>query len=455
MSVDLLIRGAQIATECGTFAASIAIDDGVIVSVGDDGVMPSANHVIDASGKFVLPGAIDGHMHVCEDLSVLAEPYETGTQAAAAGGVTTLLLMPWDTPTLETVEILERRKSYATGRSYVDFGFHAGITALDIEDVERNVPALWDAGVTGFKILMVTDDPHFPQLDDGQMVDALRAIASVRGLAVVHAENAAILKRNRERLLAAGRKDPLAYEEYRSALSENEAVRRLLYLAEQVGARVVVAHMSTADGVTRTKEARERGAQTYAEVCPRNLYLSTDDLAQRGSWVKTGPPVRSPSEVAALWRLMGDDSVSVISSDHAAWTKEDRRAGEHDIWVAYDGIPQVQEILPLLLDSVSSGHLSLNDVVRLTSYNPSHIYGLRPRKGLIRPGYDADLVIVDMEQEVTINEQWVKTAVGYSAYEGRTLHGVPTMTLVRGEIVMQDGEIVGSPSHGRFLVRPN
>lgn len=454
MTVDLLVSGGQIATAQGVLRGSIAVDEGRIVAVGEPSVMPPARRTIDASGQVVLPGAIDGHMHLCEDLGILAEPYETGTQAAAAGGVTTLLLMPWDTPALETVEVLERRKRHATGRSYVDFGFHGGVTALTVENVTRNVPALWQAGVTGFKVLMVTDDPNFPHLDDGQLLDALEAVHSVGGLLIVHAENAAILKRNRTRLITAGRKDPLAHEEYRSALSENEAVRRLVFLAERVGARVVIAHMSTARGVVETKKARGRDASIYAEVCPRNLWLSTDDLAQKGAWVKTGPPVRSPHEVEALWPLVVDGGVSIISSDHAAWTKEARLAGRDDIWVAYDGIPQVQETLFLLLDAVSHGRMDLADVVRLTSYNPSRIFGLWPRKGLIHPGFDADLVLVDLTQEVTIQPSMLKTAVGYSAYDGWKLRGAPTMTLVRGVVVMDHGEIIGPSSHGQFVARP-
>ena len=381
------------------------------------------------------------------------EDFLTGTQAAAAGGVTTLLLMPWDTPTLETVDTLEYRKTYVAGRSYVDYGFHGAVTALSASRTAINVPALWQAGVTGIKVLMVTDDPHFPHLDDGQLLDVLEVSARIGVPLIVHAENAAILRRNKERLLAVGRKDPLAHEEYRSALSENEAVRRLTYLTEKTGARVVIAHMSTAEGVSHARAARERGAEIYTEVCPRNLWLSTDDLAQRGAWVKTGPPVRSPSEVAALWPQVRDGGVSIISSDHAAWTKEVRLAGQSDIWVAYDGIPQVQETLSLMLDAVNRGQMTLADVARLTSYNPSRIFGLWPRKGAVLPGFDADLAVVDMDREMTIEPKILKTAVGYSAYEGRTLTGWPVMTFVRGSIVMEEGEIVGSANHGQFIRR--
>ncbi|MFT3872638.1 MAG: amidohydrolase family protein [Nocardioides sp.] len=450
MPVDLVIENAEVASIEGVSQTSFAIDGGVIVAVGDRSAMPSARREIDATGRVVLPGVIDAHTHFCEDANILAEPLETGTRAAAAGGVTTVLLMPWDTPPLDSVDHFDYRRGYAEGRCFVDYGLHGGVTGLTAHTAADTLPALYERGVTGVKVLMVSTDPHFPHLNDAQLVDVLTIMKRLNATLIVHAENQAILSRNRERLLAAGRKDPLAHEEYRSKLSENEAVRRITYLASRIGTRVVVAHMSTAEGVKHTRHARDRGAEIYAEVCPRNLWLSTVDLAKRGSWVKTGPPVRDPAEVEALWPLLRDGSVSILSSDHAAWTKEARLQGQDNIWHAYDGIPQVQEMLPLALDAVNRGALTLPDVVRLTSYNPSDIFGLRPRKGLLEPGYDADLVLVDMEREVILGPEHVKSYVGYSSFEGRRFVGWPVMTLVRGQVVMEDGQVPESPC-GRFI----
>lgn len=452
MSIDLVLSNGRIVSVDGIVEGAIAVDGGRIAAIGDTHALPAARRVIDLEGRLVLPGAIDGHTHLCEDLGVLAEPYETGGAAAAAGGITTVLLMPWDTPTLDSREVLEYRKRYATGRLRVDYGFHGTVTADTADRIEEHVPALWAGGVTALKLLMVTDDPAFPHLDDGQLVAVLRLVAKLGAVVTVHAENAAILKHNRERLLAENRRDPLAHEEYRSTLSENEAVRRLAYFAGQTGARVVVAHMSTADGVTTVRRAREAGVAIESEVCPRNLCLTTEDLAMRGPWVKTGPPVRSPAEVAALWPMLSDGSVSIVSSDHAAWTEANKVGGTDDIWAADGGIPQLQELLPLLLDAVAGGRLTFPDVVRLTSANPSRIFGLRPRKGAILPGYDADLVVVDPDRRVTIEPSMLRTAVGYSAYDGRTLTGWPVMTFVRGELVMEDGEMVGEP-RGQFIPR--
>jgi D-hydantoinase len=451
--IDLVISDGLVTGIDGQVGASIAVDEGRIVAVGAAEAMPAARQRVDAAGRVVIPGAIDGHAHFCEDLSILAEPYESGTRAAAAGGATTVLLMPWDTPRLDSAEVLDYRKAYARGRAYVDYGFHATVTADTADQAAQNLPALWKAGIAGVKVLMVTDDPHFPSLDYGQLVDVLRIMAELDGLVIVHAENSAILAHNRERLVASHRVDPLAHEEFRSALAENEAVRRLTYFAEESGTRVVVAHMSTAEGVTHTQQARSRGARVFAEVCPRNLCLSTEDLERKGSWVKTGPPVRHPDEVEALWPLASSGGITHISSDHAAWSKENKLAGQDNIWQADGGIPQVQEMLPLMLDAVHKGRLSLPDVVRLTSYNPSEIYGLRPRKGMIAPGYDADLVIVEMDREATIDPAIVEAHVGYSVYEGQTLRGWPAMTFVRGELVMADGQIVGRPGHGTFTFR--
>lgn len=451
--IDLLVKNGTVATADSQYRSCIAIDDGRIVAVGDSAAMPQARRVIDADGLVVMPGLIDGHTHLCEDLSILAEPYETGTQAAAAGGVTTTLLMPWDTPSLGSKEVLDYRKEYARGRTHVDYGFIGTVLANTAADAAKNLPELWDAGVVAIKTLMVTDDPAFPSLDDGQLVDALRILAGVNGLLTVHAENAGILEHNRRALIAAGRIDYLAHEEFRSELSENEAVSRLAYFAENTDARVVVAHMSTAFGVDRTRKARLTGHKVYSEVCGRNLFLSTDDLRERGPWVKTGPPVRSPEQVEALWERIRNGGITHFSSDHAAWTRENKEKGLSNIWLADGGIPQLQETLPLLLNAVNEGRLTLEDTVRLTSYNPSEIYGLRPRKGLLAPGYDADLVLVDLNRTARIEPSMVKAHVGYSAYDGFELTGWPVMTLVRGEVVMENGEIVGSPDHGTFIRR--
>nr|WP_300151433.1 amidohydrolase family protein [Propionicimonas sp.] len=451
--IDLVVRGGLVASQTDVHPASIAIDKGVIVAVGQDHAMPASRRTVDATDRLILPGLIDGHAHFCEDLDILAEPYETGTQAAAAGGVTTVITMPWDTPSLETMDVLDHRRRHIQGRAYIDYGLHAGISAHSYPDAATNLAALWDAGVCGVKLLMVSTDPHFPHLDDGQIVDVLRIMADLDALLVVHAENPDINRRNKERLLAEGRRDPMAHAEYRTPLSENDGVRRITQLASEVGARVVVAHMSTAQGVATVARARRDGASIDSEVLARNLWLSTVDLAERGSWVKTGPPVRDPAEVSALWPLLADGSVSIISSDHAPWTKEVRSRGESDIWVAYDGIPQIQETLPLLLDAVSRGRISITDVVRLTSYNPSRIFGLRPRKGLLQPGYDADLVLVDMNRKVVLSDSLAKTYVGYTTFEGLEVCGWPTMTMVRGETVMIENEIVGSPTHGEWIPR--
>ncbi|MFT3872636.1 MAG: dihydroorotase family protein [Nocardioides sp.] len=452
MAVDLIIEGGEVATVEGISRQSIAVDGGRIVAVGESGAMPRAEQVIDVAGKVILPGAIDAHTHFCEDLGILAEPYETGTQAAAAGGVTTVLLMPWDTPPIDSLEHFEYRRKYAEGRCYVDYTFHGTVLGSAASDAWRNLPELASAGITAVKVLMVTDDPHFPHLDDGDLVGVLRIMKDLDLPLIVHAENHEMIVANRDRLVAEGRIDPLAHEEFRSSLSENEAVRRLTYFAEQVGARVVVAHMSTAEGVLHTRDARDRGSEIYAEICPRNLWLSTVDLAERGPWVKTGPPVRDPAEVEALWPLLRDGSISIISSDHAAWTKENKQAGEENIWMADGGIPSVQEMLPLALDAVSRGRISLADVVRLSSYNPSRIFGLRPRKGLLEPGYDADLVVVDMERTETLTSDLIKAYVGYSAFEGREIKGWPVMTFVRGQLVMENNQIVGAPA-GRLVRR--
>lgn len=451
--IDLVLAGGTIATVDGQFDGSLAVHEGRVVGVGHERVMPEAKRTIDVRGKLLIPGAIDGHVHFCEDLSILAEPYESGTRAAAAGGVTTVLLMPWDTPTLDSMHAFEYRKGYAAGRAYVDYGFHATVTAHTAAQSAENLPALWKAGITGVKVLMVTDDPHFPSLNDGELVDVLRILRDLNGLLIVHAENQTVMEHERVHLEAAGRTDPLTHEEWRSTLSENEAVRRLIYFAENVGARVMVAHMSTGAGVRHVEEARRRGAEVYAEVCPRNLFLDTDDLAVKGPWVKTGPPVRKPEEVDQLWAAMASGGISVLSSDHAAWTKENKEAGLTNIWMADGGIPQIQESLPLMLDAVNAGRLSLSDLVRVTSFNPSLIYGLQPRKGQLLPGYDADIVVVDMDLEDTVRPELLEYHVGWSAFDGRRVKGWPVMTLVRGEIVAEDRKIVGTPAHGQFIGR--
>ena len=367
---DLVIANGTVVTESAAFPASVAVADGRVLAVGGWDAMPPAREVLDAAGLHVLPGAIDVHVHFREPGYPAKEDWDTGTAAAAMGGVTTVFEMPNVVPPTATPEGL-RVKQEAARKARVDYGLY-GLLA---EDNLQHLDALAAGGVAAFKCFMGNTFGDLPAPSTGAMLEGF-AIAARLGLRVsLHAEEATIMARRRVTLEAAGRRDPLAHLLSRPAVVAVEAVSRAAILAEWTGARIHVLHISSADELRPLREAKRRGVDVTGETCPHYLLLDERAYAgPAGPVVRVNPPVREHWHAAALWEALADGTIDMIATDHAPHLLEEKT--RDDIWQVECGFPGVETQMPLMLTQVAAGRLRIEDYVRLAAGAPALEFGI-------------------------------------------------------------------------------
>ena len=452
---DLLIKGGTVWTPGKFVQTDVLVEEGKIVGLGSDPMMPKASHVIDAQGRYVIPGCIDTHTHHREPGFTHKEDITTATRAAAAGGYTLSVGMPNVYPPTTTPERFKEVIELGRQKSLVDFNHNPSGT------VPEEVPKLAEAGCLGFKIFMGHDTrrdyPHMPGIALHNHGDLLRSFEAVEATGLplmVHPHDQDLMdvieQRYWEREDFSPQAYALAYREF-DGLIWDSAIATLLRIQAAVGTRLHILHMSTPGGLKMARQAKEEGRPVTCEVNPWALFLgsSWENIERLGPyclgfWV--------PNEhVELLWQGIADGTIDLVGTDHAPHTREEKDVGWQDMWKSPGGEPQIQDCLRLFLTAVHEGKTTLDQVVRLTSYNPARIFGVYPRKGVIQVGSDADLVIIDMDKEETISNETTYTKVGWTPYDGRRVKGVPTHTIVRGKVVMQDGEVVGEPGYGEFV----
>jgi dihydroorotase len=418
------------------FSASVAVKDGIIAAVGDRAAMPPARETLDATGLHVLPGAIDVHVHFRDPGYPHKEDWESGTAAAAFGGVTTVFDMPNTLPPTGTAEALADKQRIAATKAHVDFGLYG----LLGEDTIANVPALVDGGIIGFKLYMGNTFGNIPSPSTGAMLEAFEVVARTGKRISLHAETASIMARREQRLKAADRLDPLAHLASRPAVVAIEAVSRAAILAEWTGARIHILHISSADELRPLREAKARGVDITGETGPHYLLLSSDDYARLGGVIRVNPPVREARNREPLWQALADGTIDMIATDHAPHTPEEKT--RNDIWTVDCGFPGVETQMPLMLTEVNRGRLSICDYVRWSAANPAKIWGLYPRKGVIQPGADADLAIVDLARSGVVEDARLQSRSKITPWNGWPLKGLPLHTLVRGRFVMKERTLI-------------
>ncbi len=452
MAVDLIVKNGTIVTPLSSTRGHILIKDGTVVDlmVRDD--LPQARDVIDAAGLHVLPGLIDPHVHFRAPGLEYKEDFDTGSQAAAAGGITTIIDMPNVVPPTANVEGFEAKVACARGRSYVDYGVYAVIVEGNMDQI---LP-LAEAGVAGYKIFLGETVGNIPAPQDGEIIDAWRIMAETGLRCGVHAEDNGIILYLRKKLLAQGRKDPQAHLESRPSVAEAEAISRAILFAREARSKLMIFHMSAAEGVELIRRNRESGVDVVGETGPQYLLLEGEDMIRMGlgSLLKINPPVRSKEHGEALWRGLLDGTIEVIGSDHAPHTPEEKGAHDPmgDIWKASAGALGVETNVPLMLTQVNAGRMSLNRYVKVQAEGPARAWNLWPRKGNLGRGADGDLTIVDMHKEGTIDQTLLHSKSKVTPFHGFRVKGMPVYTIVRGHVVMKGGEIYGHPV-GR-LIRP-
>jgi dihydroorotase len=446
MTADLVIQNGTVVSPDAAIAASVAIRGGAVVAVGSADAMPAAKETLDATGLHLLPGAIDDHVHFRDPGYPHKEDFSTGTAGAAFGGVTTVFDMPNTIPPTGTGKILADKHAMAAASAHVDFGLYG----LLGEDTIAHVPDLVAGGVIGFKLYMGNTFGNIPSPSTGAMLEGFEVVAATGKRISLHAETATIMARREARLSAAGRRDPLAHLAARPAVVAVEAVARAAILAEWTGARIHVLHISSADELRPLAEAKARGVDITGETCPHYLMLSSADYARFAGIIRVNPPVREAHHQAPLWRALADGTVDVIATDHAPHAPEEKT--RNDIWSVDCGFPGVETQMPLMLTEVAKGRYTICDYVRWSAANPAKIWGLYPRKGVIAPGADADIAMVDLRRAWTIDDAEIQSRSKISPWHGRAVTGLPIHTLVRGRFIMRDRALVaGTKGWGRSV----
>jgi len=442
--VDLLVKGGVIATSRGLLRACIAIKNGVIVSVCKEPTAPKADEILDVKDKIVMSGVIDAHAHIHDRTFTYREDFETGSKAASAGGVTTFIDMPLTSPVDSKEKVLEKVK---TGEklSHVDFSLHAGM--MNEKNME-NIPEIVAEGVRSFKVF--TCAPY--GVSDETILNILERAKEHVSIVNFHAENDGIISHMHRIMESQRRVDPLAHHEARPNLAEQEAVTRVILLAKLVDEKIHISHMSTRQASESIWRAKNEGLGVTAETCPHYLFFTRGDVKRLGPYLKVNPPLRSDEDVAAMWTGLKKGAVDIVTSEHAPGTREEKEVGWSNIWEAWGGLPSVETMLPILLsEGVNKQKLTLSDVCRVLCENPARIFGLYGRKGDIAPGFDADLVVVDLSLEKRVSAERLHYKVDWTPYEGSIFKGWPVTTIVRGKAVYDGESVVGKLGYGKFI----
>src|SRR5438309_8056573 len=436
MGFDTVIANGRVVTASDTYASDVAISNGKIVAIGQSLPRENATCIIDAAGKYVLPGGIDVHTHLDMPFggTTSADDFETGTRAAAFGGTTTLIdfAIQYKGQTLRTA--FDTWMQNAESKAVSDYAFHCIITDLPDARLDE-MPQLIRDGVTSFKLFMAY--PGVFMLDDASIFRAMRAASKGGGMICMHAENGGAIDVIVKQALAEGKTAPKYHALTRPTTAEAEATARAIALAEMAGSPVYIVHLSCNDALGKVREARDRGLPVYAETCPQYLYLSLENFDAPGfegaKYVFT-PPLREKWHQERLWKSLKHDHLQVVSTDHCPFCfKEQKELGRDDFSKIPNGGPGVEHRMSLVFNGgVVGGRISLNRFVEITSTNPAKIFGLFPKKGTIAVGSDADLVIFDPNEEMTISAASHHMRVDYSCYEGWKVKGVTKTVLSRG-----------------------
>jgi allantoinase len=456
--LDMAVINGEAVTPGGRAHLDLGVANGEIAFLSAPGSLPEAAKTIDASGLLVLPGVIDSHFHCRAPSHPEREDFASGTRAAAAGGVTTLLEMPIAIPPTTDGAILADRRAHAERDAYIDVGFYASSATLDPDKIGSAVAE----GAIALKAFLQEVPPGREDEFDGLCIhrndDILRALTLVAetGLpAVFHAEDFSTYSLLEQRLRDAGRKDPVAHAEWRPDYVEALAISTLLLLADAAGARLHIPHVSSALAVTVIRDGKRRGVNVTAETCPQYLALTQDSLLEHGPYAKCNPPLKTVKDNAALWDGVRDGTIDTVATDHSPFAPADKEPGWDDIWQATPGFPGVDILTPFMIGAALDGRLPLERAIALITANPADIFGLAPCKGRLLPGADADLTLYDPSGSSVVDTATWQSRAGACGrvWQGYPLTGHVVTTIVRGTIVYDRGKILGLPGYGQ-IVRP-
>lgn len=430
--VDLLIAGGTVVTPQGRRTAHLGIKDGRIHSISQQ--RPSAARTVDADGLLVMPGGVDTHIHLMDPGSPDREDFPTGTKAAAASGVTTIIEHTHGRP-VRTVADLKEKLHYLKDRSNVDFGLAAHAWPGETEVL----PDLWAAGIAFFKVFTCTTH-GVPGHNAATLKAHLDTTALLDAVSLLHCEDESLTESAEALLQGQGRNDPGVLPEWRSLDAELVAAAVAALLVRRSGARATAAHVSNQEVASYIAAERSKGARLAAEACPQYFLLREAEVHAHGTLRKFTPPARSRTDddEAQMWRLLRSGVLTHMSSDHAPSTLEQKADG--DIWNVHFGLPGLDSTMAILLDAAARGHLSYEDVTRVYSEAPAKTYGLWPRKGRLAEGSDADVILVDPRAQRTLSNENVISKAGWTPFDGRKVSGEVVQTYLRGNLIAESGK---------------
>lgn len=451
---DTLIQNGTVVTASETLQADVGIKDGKVAAVGQNLPKDGAK-VYDAAGKFLIPGGIDAHTHMEFPFmaTTSADDFESGTMAAACGGITTIIDFALQNQGQSLEQTYKAWHKKADGKAVVDYGFHMIIRDLNdriLDEIKETIAY----GITSFKLFM-TYRKEGLLLDDGAIFRVMEEISKHSGLVGLHCENNDLIECLMSRYLKQGRKEAKYFAKSKPPIVEGEAINRAIRLAEYAGAPMYVVHMSTMMGRETVAEAQQCHLPVYAETCPHYLVF-TDDVYDRpdGANFVMSPPIKGKADQESLWHGLASGDVKTVGSDHCCFNTDQKKLGKDDFTKIPNGVAGTEVIIPILYAlGVKKNRISLNQLVQATSYNAAKLFGLYPKKGTIAPGSDADIVVLDPEKEVRLTREHLHSKIDHSIYDDFTLKGYPSMTFSRGRLVNDNGKFVGEKGWGKFQHR--
>jgi dihydropyrimidinase len=452
MEVDTVITNCVIVRHDGILNAGLAIDKGKIVAIARDSELPSAGTIIDGRGNYVIPGVVDAHVHLEYPPGIDPESnIRRETQACAAAGCTTIihLLAPAD----DIIDKAEEFIGLYEKNAYVDLALSGRIYTR--ENI-RQIRSLYDYGILGVKLLLPYKGSEavwkgrVGGIDDGIVYLTFKEVGRLakegcKVFARVHCENVEIFLKMKEQFLEKG-VEPSSWNEVRTRVCEEEAMRKCLYLASITECPIYVVHMTIKEGIALLARARAEGVNVVAETCVQYLAGNTDNVDRILS--KINPPIREPEDNRMLWEAVRDGTINVVATDHAPVPK----TLKNNLWDATVGIPGAETFLPLMLsEGVNKGRISLEKLVDVCCFGPASEFGLTPRKGTISIGSDADLVLIDLNREAVVPEKPIYSGSDFSIFAGRKIKGWPILTMLRGSIVAKEGKVIGETGYGKYI----
>ena len=461
--MTILVRGGRVVSSSGATDADVVIDGETIAAVLDpasdlaDAAARGAERVVDASDCYVVPGGVDVHTHLQLPMTAEAtssDDFETGTAAAAWGGTTTIIDFVGQMRGMQVPDAIEERFAEAQGRCAIDYGFH--LSMGDVHDRSlADMRFAFDEGITSFKYFMAYPGTYYS--DDGQLLRGMQQAADLGALVMTHAENGIAIDVLRDQAVDMGRTAPVWHGRTRPARLEAEAVHRAAALAEVAVAPLYIVHLTSSDALEQVAWARRRGQNVFAETCPQYLYLTIEEHLDQpgldGLRKICSPPLRSHDHHADLWQGLRHDDLAVVSTDHCPFCDNEKLFGVDDFRATPNGLGAVEHRMDLVHQGVVTGELGLARWVETCATTPARLFGLYPRKGVIAPGSDADVVVYDPSVEHTLGAETHHMNVDHSAFEGVVVTGRARTVLSRGSFVIDDRAYVGRPGHGAYLHR--